>query len=55
LLAAAAPLESIPEKKATAALLTTERNSRRITGYRDLWMLKAALDQTNALVQQKVT
>ncbi len=30
---------------AAAALLMTEQNFRKIMGYRDLWMLKAALDQ----------
>ena len=30
---------------AAAALLITEQNFRRIMGYRDLWMLKAALDE----------
>jgi putative transposase len=39
---------------AAAALLTTEQNFRRIMGYRDLWMLKAALDQKGILVQQEV-
>ena len=37
-----------------AALLMTEQNFRRIMGYRDLWMLKAALDQNKVLVQQEV-
>jgi len=39
---------------AAAALLMTEQNFRRIMGYRDLWMLKAALDQNKVLVQQEV-
>ena len=39
---------------AAAALLMTEQNFRRIMGCRDLWMLKAALDQNKILVQQKV-
>ncbi len=39
---------------AAAALLMTEQNFRRIMGYRDLWMLKAALDQKGVLVQQEV-
>jgi transposase-like protein len=39
---------------AAAALLLTEQNFRKIMGYRDLWMLKAALDQKEALVQQEV-
>ena len=33
-----------------AALLMTEQNFRKIMGYRDLWMLKAALDQKGVLV-----
>lgn len=28
-----------------AAYLDTERNFRRLMGYRDLWMLKATLDE----------
>jgi len=39
---------------AAAALLITERNFRKIMGYRDLWMLKAALDQKGARIQQEV-
>ena len=39
---------------AAAALLMTEQNFRRIMGYRDRWMLKAALDQKGVLVQQEV-
>jgi hypothetical protein len=39
---------------AAAALLMTEQNSRKIMGYRDLWMLKAALDQKGVLAQQEV-
>jgi transposase-like protein len=39
---------------AAAALLMTEQNFRKIMGYRDLWMLKAALDQKGVLVQQEV-
>jgi len=39
---------------AAAALLMTEQSFRRIMGYRDLWMLKAALDQKGVLVQQEV-
>ncbi|HEY6273349.1 MAG TPA: IS256 family transposase, partial [Terriglobales bacterium] len=31
---------------AAAALLMTEKNFRRIMGYQDLWMLKAALGRT---------
>jgi putative transposase len=30
---------------AAAALLMTEQSFRKIMGYQDLWMLKAALDQ----------
>jgi putative transposase len=39
---------------AAAALLLTERNFRKIMGYRDLWMLKAALNEKGAGVQQEV-
>ena len=39
---------------AAAALLMTEQNFRKIMGSRDLWMLKAALDQKGGLLQQKV-
>ena len=39
---------------AAAALLMTEQNFRKIMGYRDRWMLKAALDQKGVLVQQEV-
>jgi len=39
---------------AAAALLLTEQNFRRIMGYRDLWMLKAALHQEGVLVEQEV-
>jgi transposase-like protein len=39
---------------AAAALLMTEQNFRKIMGYRDLWMLKAALDQKGGLLQQEV-
>ena len=39
---------------AAAALLMTEQSFRKIMGYRDLWMLKAALDQNAVLVQQEV-
>jgi len=37
-----------------AVLLMTEQNFRKIIGYRDLWMLKAALDQKGVLAQQEV-
>ncbi len=39
---------------AAAALLMTEQNFRKIMGYRDLWMLRAALDRKEVLVQQEV-
>ncbi len=39
---------------AAAALLMTEQNFRKIMGYRDLWMLKAALGRKELLVQQEV-
>jgi transposase-like protein len=39
---------------AAAALLMTEQHFRKIMGYRDLWMLKAALDRNTVLVQQEV-
>jgi len=39
---------------AAAALLMTEQSFRKIMGYRDLWMLKAALDQNGVLFQQEV-
>ncbi len=39
---------------AAAALLLTEQNFRKIMGYRDLWMVKAALDRKGVLVQQEV-
>ena len=39
---------------AAAALLMTERNFRKIMGYRDLWMLKAVLDRKEVLIQQEV-
>jgi hypothetical protein len=32
-----------------AAFLATEKNFRRILGYRDLWMLKAKLENEVAL------
>jgi hypothetical protein len=34
---------------AAAAFLETEKNFRRIQGYRDLWMLKAKLENEVAL------
>lgn len=39
---------------AAAALLETEKNFRKIMGYRDLWMLEAALDLNGGLLQQEV-
>ncbi|MGH9607776.1 MAG: IS256 family transposase [Terracidiphilus sp.] len=39
---------------AAAALLMTEQNFRKIMGYRDLWMLKAALGRKEVLLQQEV-
>jgi hypothetical protein len=39
---------------AAETLLITEQNFRKNMGYRDLWMLKAALDQKEVLVHQKV-
>jgi transposase-like protein len=39
---------------AAAALLMTEQHFRKIMGYRDLWMLKAALDQKGEWLQQEV-
>jgi hypothetical protein len=32
----------------------TEKSFRKIMGYRDLWMLKAALDRNGAWAQQEV-
>jgi hypothetical protein len=37
-----------------AALLETEKNIRKIMGYRDLWMLKAVSDHNGVLLQQEV-
>ena len=39
---------------AAAALLMTEQNFRRIMGYRDLWMLKAALDENQTALKKQV-
>lgn len=39
---------------AAAALLMTEQNFRRIMGYRDLWMLKAVLDENQTSLKNKV-
>jgi hypothetical protein len=38
---------------AAAALLMTEKNFRRIMGYRDLWMLKAALGRNQESPKEK--
>jgi len=40
---------------AGAAVLETERNFRRIIGHEDLWMLKAALEEGQALGEQSLT
>ncbi len=37
---------------AAAAFLMTEKNFRKIQGYRDLWMLKAALEESSRSTQQ---
>jgi len=37
-----------------AALLMTEQNFRKIMGYRDLWMLKAALDENQTSLKKQV-
>ncbi len=39
---------------AAAALLITEKSFRKIQGYRDLWMLRAALDERSVSTQQPV-
>ncbi len=39
---------------AAAAWLLTERNFRKIMGYRDLWMLKAILDEKHASLKKQV-
>ncbi len=39
---------------AAAALLMTEQNFRRIMGYRDLWMLKAALEENQTSLKKQV-
>ena len=38
---------------ATAALLLTEQNFRRIMGYRDLWMLESALGEKESRGSRK--
>jgi len=40
--------------QAVAARLETEKNFRKMRGYRDLGMLKAALDHHGVLLQQEV-
>jgi hypothetical protein len=37
---------------AAAALLETEKSFRKIMGYKDLWMLKAVLDEETISPQQ---
>ncbi len=37
---------------AAAALLMTEQSFRKIMGYRDLWMQKAALDRNRAALEE---
>jgi hypothetical protein len=39
---------------AAAAFLITEKNFRKIQGYRDLWMLKAVLEENSLASQQQV-
>jgi transposase-like protein len=39
---------------AAAAFLATEKNFRKIMGYRDLWILKAALEEENVDQREKV-
>src|SRR3990170_6071780 len=39
---------------AAAAFLITEKSFRRLQGYRDLWMLKAALDENQLAAQRQV-
>ena len=42
-------------RERAAPFLETEKNFRRITGYQHLWMLKAHLDEEDALAElQKV-
>lgn len=38
---------------AAAAFLMTEKSFRRIQGYRDLWMLKAALEEKQFSVREQ--
>jgi len=37
-----------------AAFLMTEKNFRKIQGYRDLWMLKTVLDEKQVLAERQV-
>jgi len=37
---------------AAAAALETERNFRKIMGHKDLWMLKAVLDEGQSLSEK---
>lgn len=39
---------------AAAALLMIEQNFRRIMSYRDLWMLKAVLDENQTSLMKQV-
>ncbi len=39
---------------AASALLMTEKHFRKLMGYRDLWMLKAALDENQASLKKQV-
>ena len=39
---------------AAAALLITEKNFRKVMGYRDLWMLEAALGRKTRASQEEV-
>ena len=39
---------------AAAALLMTEQNFRSIVGYRDLWMLRAALDENQTCLKKQL-
>jgi hypothetical protein len=39
---------------AAAAFLITEKSFRRLQGYRDLWMLKAVLDEKLVAAERQV-
>ena len=39
---------------AAAALGMSEKNFRKIMGYRDLWMLKAVLDENDVALKDQV-